>query len=175
MYKQTNSLALSPQANYTDSAIATFRRNLVSTFVNRGVSRGHRGGSPTVVKLSFLDRSRYFFFQVALHLSSQGLSEPCSKPADTQENLVAPGIEPGTSFVGNLQLSGSVITSSWMLFERCHNTPFQNLRTHYVCTIATLELFERGIQFERGGDSVCLMDPYKSFGRAQYLSRTLLL
>jgi hypothetical protein len=28
--------------------------------VDRGVSRGQRGGSPTVVNLSFLDRSRYF-------------------------------------------------------------------------------------------------------------------
>jgi hypothetical protein len=31
---------------------------LVSTFVDRGVSRGQRGGSPTVVNLSFLDRNR---------------------------------------------------------------------------------------------------------------------
>jgi hypothetical protein len=30
----------------------------VSTFVDRGVSRGQRGGSPTVVNLSFLDRIR---------------------------------------------------------------------------------------------------------------------
>jgi hypothetical protein len=28
---------------------------------------------PTAVNLSFLDRSRYFFFQIAPHLSSQGL------------------------------------------------------------------------------------------------------
>jgi hypothetical protein len=35
---------------------ATCRRNLVPTFVDRGVSRGQRGGSPTVVNLSFLDR-----------------------------------------------------------------------------------------------------------------------
>jgi hypothetical protein len=42
--------------------------------VDRRVSRGQRGGSPTVVNLSFLDRSRYFFFQVAPHLLSQGLS-----------------------------------------------------------------------------------------------------
>jgi hypothetical protein len=47
-------------------------RNLVPTFMDRGVSRGQRGGSPTVVILSFLDRSRYFFFQVAPHLSSRG-------------------------------------------------------------------------------------------------------
>jgi hypothetical protein len=33
---------------------------LVPTFVDRGVSRSQRGRSPTVVNLSFLDRSRYF-------------------------------------------------------------------------------------------------------------------
>jgi hypothetical protein len=62
---KTNSVALSPRANYTDWATATCRRNSVPTFVDRGVSGGQRGGSPTVVNLSFLDRSRYFFFQVA--------------------------------------------------------------------------------------------------------------
>jgi hypothetical protein len=36
---------------------------LVSTFVDRGVSRGQRGGSPTAVNLSFLDRSRHFSFK----------------------------------------------------------------------------------------------------------------
>jgi hypothetical protein len=58
-----SSMAFSPQANYTDRVTATCRRNLVSTFVDRGVSRGERGGSPTVVNLSFLDRSRYFSFK----------------------------------------------------------------------------------------------------------------
>jgi hypothetical protein len=53
---KTNSVALRPRANYTDWSTATCRRNLVSTFVDRGVSRGQRGGSPTVVNLSFLDR-----------------------------------------------------------------------------------------------------------------------
>jgi hypothetical protein len=61
--KQTNSVALGPQANYTDRVTATCRRNLVSTFADRGVSRGQRGGSLTVVNLSFLDRSRYFSFK----------------------------------------------------------------------------------------------------------------
>jgi hypothetical protein len=50
------SVAFSPQANYTDWATATYRRNLVPTFVDRGVSRGQRGESPTIVNLSFLDR-----------------------------------------------------------------------------------------------------------------------
>jgi hypothetical protein len=59
-------MALSPQANYTDWANATYRRNLVPTFVDRGVSRGQRGRSPTVVNLSFLDQSRYFSFKSLL-------------------------------------------------------------------------------------------------------------
>jgi hypothetical protein len=54
--QQTNSVALSPRANYTDWSTATCRWNLMSTFVDRGVSRGQRGSSPTVVNLSFLDR-----------------------------------------------------------------------------------------------------------------------
>jgi hypothetical protein len=57
---KTNSVALSPQENYTDSVTATYRRNLLPTFVGRGVSCGQRGGSPAVVNLSFLDGSRYF-------------------------------------------------------------------------------------------------------------------
>jgi hypothetical protein len=35
------------------------REILMPTFTDRGVSRGQRGGSPAVVNLSFLDRSRY--------------------------------------------------------------------------------------------------------------------
>jgi hypothetical protein len=34
-----------------------------ATFADRGVSSGQRDGSPTVVNLSFLDRSRYFSFK----------------------------------------------------------------------------------------------------------------
>jgi hypothetical protein len=82
---KTTSVALSPQANYTHWATATCRRNLVPNFVDKGASRGQRGGSPTVVNLSFLDRSRYFFFQVAPHLSSQGLSGPRSRPTATHK------------------------------------------------------------------------------------------
>jgi hypothetical protein len=59
-------VTFSPQANYTDWATATCRRNLVPTFVYRGVSRGQRSGSPMVVNLSFLDRSRYFSFKSLL-------------------------------------------------------------------------------------------------------------
>jgi hypothetical protein len=56
----SSSVALSPRANYTDWATATCRRNLVPTSVDRRMSHGQRGRSPTVVNLSFLDRSRYF-------------------------------------------------------------------------------------------------------------------
>jgi hypothetical protein len=60
---KTNSVANSPQANYTDCATATCGRNLVPTFVDRGVSCGQRGGSPTIINISFLDWSRYFSFK----------------------------------------------------------------------------------------------------------------
>jgi hypothetical protein len=56
--KQTNSLAFSPQANYTDRATNTCWRNLVPTSADRGVLHGQRGVSHTVVNLSFLDRDR---------------------------------------------------------------------------------------------------------------------
>jgi hypothetical protein len=69
-------VALSPQSNYTDWATTTCRRNLVPTFVDRGVSRRQRGGSPTVVNPNYLARSLYFFFQAAPHLSSRGWVEP---------------------------------------------------------------------------------------------------
>jgi hypothetical protein len=56
-------MAFSPQVNYTDRATAICRRNLVPTFADREVPRGQRGRSRTVVNLSFLDQSRYFFFK----------------------------------------------------------------------------------------------------------------
>jgi hypothetical protein len=56
-------MALSPQANYSHWATATCLRNLVPTFMDGGVLRGQRGGSPTVVNLCFLGRSRYFSFK----------------------------------------------------------------------------------------------------------------
>jgi hypothetical protein len=100
---KTNSVTFSPQANYTDCATATCWRNLVPTFAERGVSCGQRGGSPTVVNFSFLDRSRYLSFQVALHLPSQGLSGPRSRFTATQkiwqrrESNPGPlGLQPGS-------------------------------------------------------------------------------
>jgi hypothetical protein len=44
------------------------------------MSRGQRSGAPTVVNLSFLDRSRYFLFQVAPHLSSRGWVDAVPDP-----------------------------------------------------------------------------------------------
>jgi hypothetical protein len=62
-HKKQTRWSLVRKPNYTDWATATCRQNLVPTFVDRGVSRSQRGGSPTVINLSFLDRSRYFSFQ----------------------------------------------------------------------------------------------------------------
>jgi hypothetical protein len=59
-------------------------RNLVPTFVDRGVSRGQRGGSLTVVNL-FSRPEPLISFQVAAHLLSQWLSGPRSRPTATQK------------------------------------------------------------------------------------------
>jgi hypothetical protein len=47
-------VAFSPQANFTYWATDTDGRILVPTFVDRGVLRGQRGGTPTVDYLSLL-------------------------------------------------------------------------------------------------------------------------
>jgi hypothetical protein len=89
-------VALSPQANYTDWATATYRRNLVPTFVDRRVSRGQLGGSPrpliSVCKTgatTFLSSSSSF---ILTRVEWTPFQNHCYS-----ENLVAPGIEPGTS------------------------------------------------------------------------------
>jgi hypothetical protein len=60
------------------------------------MSRGQRGGSPTVVNLSFLDRSRYFSFKVAgtviiifiiIISSSSSNSAPCAVAVATCGDL----------------------------------------------------------------------------------------
>jgi hypothetical protein len=84
--EKTYSLALSPRAKYTDWATATFRRNLVPTFVDRGVSCGQRGGSPVVVNLSFLDRSRYFSFKWLLIYPRKGWVDPVSDPLSLRKS-----------------------------------------------------------------------------------------
>jgi hypothetical protein len=62
-YDIKNSVAFSPQANYTNSATTTCWWPVVQTFADRGVLCGQRRGSPMVVNLSFLDRRRYFSFK----------------------------------------------------------------------------------------------------------------
>jgi hypothetical protein len=60
----------------------------------------HRGCRVVIVTdlhgriLEFLDRRRYFFFQVAPQLYSRGWVDPVPDP-HLSEDLVAPGIEPG--------------------------------------------------------------------------------
>jgi hypothetical protein len=68
----------------------------VATFVDRGVSRGQRGGTPTAVNLSFIDPSRYFSFKQFLIYAHKAEWTPFQTQCYS-ENLVAPGIEPGTS------------------------------------------------------------------------------
>jgi hypothetical protein len=60
--KKKPSVAFSPRANYTDWATATCWWNLVPTFVDRGVSRGQRGGSPTVVNAYDRGFNLYIFY-----------------------------------------------------------------------------------------------------------------
>jgi hypothetical protein len=89
-------VAFSPQVKYTDCATATGRRILVPTFVDRGVSRGQRDGTPKAVNLTFLDRSRYFSFKWLLIYAHEANWTPFQTHCYI-ENLLAPGIEPGTS------------------------------------------------------------------------------
>jgi hypothetical protein len=63
-----------------DWSTAIGRRIILLTFADRGVSRGQSGENPTAVNISSLDRNRYFFFQVAPHLSSRGWVGPVPDP-----------------------------------------------------------------------------------------------
>jgi hypothetical protein len=56
---------------------------VVPTFADRGC-RVSAQRIPAVVILNFLDRSRYFFFQVAPQLSSRGWVDPVPDPAASQ-------------------------------------------------------------------------------------------
>jgi hypothetical protein len=123
--KQTNSVALSPQANYTEWAISTCRRNLVPTFVDRGVSRGQHGGSPTVLNLSFLDRSRYFSFKYLLIYSHKGWVDPVPDPLLLTKSGSA-GNRTWDLWVSSQKLwplllrkSGRVRNQTWDLWDCC--------------------------------------------------------
>jgi hypothetical protein len=63
-HPQTNSVAFSPKEKDNDWAIATRRRIIVATFVDRGMSRGQRGGTPMAVRLRFLERSRFKYILI---------------------------------------------------------------------------------------------------------------
>jgi hypothetical protein len=96
--KKTNSVALSPQANHIDWATVTCWRNWMPTFADKGVSRGQRAGSPTVINLSFLDRSRYFLSSSSSFIPTRAEWIPFQTHCYS-ENLVEPGIERGTPWL----------------------------------------------------------------------------
>jgi hypothetical protein len=60
-----------PRANYADRATAASWRSSADFLRIEGVAWSAQR-IPTVVNFDFLDRSRYFFFQVAPQLSSRG-------------------------------------------------------------------------------------------------------
>jgi hypothetical protein len=124
--KKKNSVALSPQANYTDWATSTFRRNLVPTFADRGVSRGQRGGSPMAVNLGFLDRRRYFLSSSSSFIITRAEWIPFQTHCYS-ETLAAPGIEAQTSqseqrLAASYTTEGPVLKSRWWReFSFLHN------------------------------------------------------
>jgi hypothetical protein len=100
--KPLNSVAFSLQANYTDWTTSIGRRILVETFVDRRVLRGQRGGTPTVVNLSFLDGSRYFSFKQLLIYPHEAEWTPfqthcyAGNPVALGTNPGPLGLQPGT-------------------------------------------------------------------------------
>jgi hypothetical protein len=73
---KTKLRGLSPRANYTDHHLSA---KLVPTLAVRGCSVVSVT-DPYGYILGFLDRSRYFFFHVALQLYSRGWVEPVPDP-----------------------------------------------------------------------------------------------
>jgi hypothetical protein len=56
------------------------------TFVDRRVLRGQRGGSPTVVNISFLDWIRYFSFKQLLIYPHTGCVDPVPDPVSLRRS-----------------------------------------------------------------------------------------
>jgi hypothetical protein len=81
------------------------------------VSRGQRSRSPTVVNLSFLDRSRYFSFKWLLIYAHEAEWTPFQTHCYS-ENLVVLGIEPGTS---GLAARTKVQATSNVMLKPCPN------------------------------------------------------
>jgi hypothetical protein len=69
----------SPQENYTDRATAACRRSSFQPLRVEGVAWSAQR-IPTAINLGFLDRSGYFFIQVASQLSPRGLVDPVPDP-----------------------------------------------------------------------------------------------
>jgi hypothetical protein len=90
-------VAFNQQADYTDRAAAADQRKLVPTFADRGVLRG-----PSLMSF-FNTATATFFFKKLLIYAPEAEWIPF-QPHYFPENMVAPGIESGTS--------GSVARSS---------------------------------------------------------------
>jgi hypothetical protein len=84
----------------------------MSPFADRGVSRGRRGGSPTVVNLSFLDRSRYFSLKQLLTYPHEAKCTPFQAHYFS-ENLVTPGIEHRTSGLAARNSDHKITEAIW--------------------------------------------------------------
>jgi hypothetical protein len=70
VHTKLNSVAFSPQVNYTNRATAVCRRSYCQRLRIESVA-GSAQRIPAAVNLGFLDRSRYFSIQVAPQLSSR--------------------------------------------------------------------------------------------------------
>jgi hypothetical protein len=68
-----------PQANYTDRATAACRRSYCQPLRVEGVAWSAQW-IPTAVNLGFLDRSHYFFIQVAPQMSTRHWVDPVPDP-----------------------------------------------------------------------------------------------
>jgi hypothetical protein len=79
-----NSVASSPQAKYTDRVAASCWRSWCQLLRIEGVAWSVQR-IPAAVNLSFQDRSRYFFIQVAPQLFLTRLSGPRSRPTTSQK------------------------------------------------------------------------------------------
>jgi hypothetical protein len=78
-YSKTKLRGLSPQANCADRATVACRRSKCQFLRVEGVAWSAQR-ILTAVNLGFLDRSLYFFIQVAPQLSSRGWVDPVPDP-----------------------------------------------------------------------------------------------